>query len=118
MTRPQTTHTAPSFIQIVLILAPIVLFALQLIGKINPLATVAAAILVCLKAIVEWMLAAPPAQTQKKPASVKVRYARCARCKQEYDGHVFLHLTVTPDRHIRLCQTCYHSSRLSQGYSS
>lgn len=115
MTRPQSTHIAPSLIQIGLILAPVVLFALQLIGKINPLATVAAAILVCLKAIIEWILAAPPTPAYKKVVSVK---ACCARCKQTYDRHALLHLTVTPDRHIRLCQTCYHSSRLSQGYSS
>lgn len=118
MTRSHSTHTAPSLIQIGLILAPVLLFVLQLIGKGNPLATVAAATLVCFKAIVEWMLAAPPAQTQEQPAPVKVHFVRCARCKQAYDRHVLLHLTVTPDRHVRLCQSCYYSSRLSHAYSS
>lgn len=113
--RVSHTHSVQHpFTARLLALLPVVLFVLQIVGRFYILGTVVAGVLVCTKAVMDWVSSSHQEHSVAHPPFVG---ECCALCESLYDRHDLLLLTVTQTP-FHVCKTCYHASSLSQCYVS
>ncbi len=105
-------HRAPktqNITRILTILFPVFLFFVQLVARVSVVATVVAAILICIKALIELLASCQQQQPSPSPLLIEP----CRSCGVQYDRKQLLLLTVA-GLYSPVCQECYFASPVSK----